>query len=130
MPPTTISGTITLPDSVKLFKAAGDETRIKMLALLLRGELCVCDLMEVLDLAQSTASRHLAYLRNSGWITGRRQGKWMYYRLTPGLKSDQFTSRILQHLQDLPEMQSFYGILAQHLLEKAQSDRCGFVRDQ
>lgn len=65
----------------KLFKALSDETRLRILSLLTAGELCVCDLMEVLQLPQSTVSRHLAYLRSTGLVDDRRQGVWMYYRL-------------------------------------------------
>ena len=64
-----------------IFKALSDETRLRILALLLDGELCVCEIIAALDLPQSTISRHLAYLRNSGWVSDRRQGVWMYYRL-------------------------------------------------
>ncbi|WP_305043992.1 ArsR/SmtB family transcription factor [Geoalkalibacter sp.] len=67
----------------RLFKALADETRLRILALLTRGELCVCDLMSILDLPQSTVSRHLAYLRNAGLVVDRRQGVWMYYQLAP-----------------------------------------------
>ena len=67
--------------TAQLFKALSDETRLRILALLTAGELCVCDLMAVLELPQSTVSRHLAYLRNSGLVEDRRQGIWMYYRL-------------------------------------------------
>jgi len=66
---------------VQRFKALSDETRLRILALLINGEMCVCDLMAILDLPQSTVSRHLAYLRNAGWVEDRRQGVWMYYRL-------------------------------------------------
>lgn len=65
----------------QLFKALSDETRLRILALLHAGELCVCDLMAILDLPQSTVSRHLAYLRHSGLVADRRDGVWMYYRL-------------------------------------------------
>lgn len=64
-----------------LFKALADETRLRILALLANGELCVCDLMATLELPQSTVSRHLAYLRNTGLVEDRRQGVWMYYHL-------------------------------------------------
>lgn len=68
--------------TAQFFKALSDETRLRILALLGSGELCVCDLMAVLDLPQSTVSRHLAYLRNTGLVEDRRQGIWMYYRLS------------------------------------------------
>ena len=66
----------------QLFKALSDPTRVRTIWLLQAGgELCVCDLMEVLDLPQSTVSRHLAYLRNAGLVNDQRKGVWMYYRL-------------------------------------------------
>jgi len=68
-------------NSVELFKALADETRLRILNLLIRGELCVCDIMAVLDIGQSKASRHLAYLRNVGLVDDRRSGVWMYYTL-------------------------------------------------
>lgn len=68
-------------NEVRIFKALADETRLSILALLLDGELCVCEVIAALELPQSTVSRHLAYLRNSSWVLGRRQGIWMYYRL-------------------------------------------------
>lgn len=68
-------------DNIRIFKALADETRLRILTLLLSGELCVCEVTAALDLPQSTASRHLAYLRKAGWVLDRRQGVWMYYRL-------------------------------------------------
>lgn len=72
--------------TVKLFKSLSDETRLRILCLLLEnGELCVCDLMHVLEQPQSTVSRHLAYLKNCGWLNDRRNGVWMYYSICSGL---------------------------------------------
>ncbi len=75
-----------MTDSVRVFKALGDETRLRILHLLRQGELCVCDIMSVLGIPQSRASRHLAELRATGLVTDRREGRWMYYTLasTPG----------------------------------------------
>jgi ArsR family transcriptional regulator len=68
--------------TAQIFKALGDETRLRIMALLVSGqELCVCDIMEALDLPQSTVSRHLSYLRNAGLVNDRRQGVWMYYKV-------------------------------------------------
>jgi len=64
-----------------LFKALGDETRLRILGLLLAGEVCVCDIHESLKIPQSKASRHLAYLRRSGLVETRRSGLWIHYRL-------------------------------------------------
>ncbi len=72
-----------------LFKALSDETRLAMLGLLLRrGELCVCDFVEVLGVSQSKASRHLRYLLNAGFVRDRREGVWVYYRVDDGAGGD------------------------------------------
>jgi ArsR family transcriptional regulator len=65
----------------QLFKALADSTRLRMLGLLLAGEVCVCHIHESLRIPQPKASRHLAYLRRSGLVETRRQGLWIYYRL-------------------------------------------------
>ena len=65
----------------KIFKALSDPIRLRMVALLLEGDLCVCDLMAVLELPQSTVSRHLANLRHAGLVEDERRGVWMFYRL-------------------------------------------------
>ena len=68
--------------TAQLFKALGDETRLRIMALLAGAqELCVCDIMAALELPQSTVSRHLSYLRNTGLVDDRRQGVWMYYKI-------------------------------------------------
>lgn len=64
-----------------LFKALADVTRLRILGLLLTGEVCVCDIHESLKIPQSKASRHLAYLRKSGLVETRRDGLWVHYRL-------------------------------------------------
>ena len=64
-----------------LFKALGDSTRLRVLGLLLTGEVCVCDIHESLKIPQPKASRHLAYLRKAGLVDTRRDGLWIHYRL-------------------------------------------------
>jgi ArsR family transcriptional regulator len=64
-----------------LFKALADVTRLRILGLLLAGEVCVCDIHETLKIPQPKASRHLAYLRRSGLVDTRREGLWIHYRL-------------------------------------------------
>jgi ArsR family transcriptional regulator len=66
----------------RLFRALGDETRLRIVALLSHGELCVCHLESALDLNQSTASRHLGILRSAGIVDSRREGTWVYYSIT------------------------------------------------
>ncbi len=66
----------TAPD---LFRAFADVTRLRLLNLLVEGELCVCDLCNVLDEVQPKVSRHLAYLRRAGLVRVQTRGKWKYY---------------------------------------------------
>lgn len=115
---------ISLPENAQLFKAIGDETRLRMMGLLKHGELCVCDLMAVLDLPQSTASRHLSYLKNSQWVVGRRSGKWMYYKLQPDLCSSHFHNSITEHICTLPALQKDYEKLVTYLEEKSNFAQC------
>jgi ArsR family transcriptional regulator, arsenate/arsenite/antimonite-responsive transcriptional repressor len=63
------------------FKALADATRLRILGLLLTGEVCVCDIHESLKITQPKASRHLAYLRRAGLVEARRDGLWMHYRM-------------------------------------------------
>jgi ArsR family transcriptional regulator len=63
------------------YKALADATRLRILALLVEGEVCVCDIHDTLRLPQPTASRHLAYLRRTGLVEARREGTWMHYRM-------------------------------------------------
>ena len=65
----------------RLFQALGDATRLRILGLLMTGEVCVCHIHESLKVSQPKASRHLAYLRRTGLVEARREGLWMYYRL-------------------------------------------------
>ena len=65
----------------QLFQALGDATRLRILGLLLTGEVCVCHVHQSLGVSQPKASRHLAYLRRAGLVETRRHGQWVYYRL-------------------------------------------------
>jgi ArsR family transcriptional regulator len=65
----------------RLFKALGDETRLRIIALLSHGELCVCHLQSALGLSQSNVSRQLGVLRAAGVVEDRREGNWVHYRL-------------------------------------------------
>ena len=69
-----------------IVKSLEDETRLRIMALLLDAEeLCVCDFMAVLQLPQSTVSRHLSHLKNAGWLSDRRAGVWIHYSLAGDL---------------------------------------------
>jgi ArsR family transcriptional regulator len=78
----------------RLFQALADRTRLRLLNLMAEQEICVCYFVQVLNAPQSKISRHLAYLRNTGIVQARRDGKWMHYRLkTP---TDAHEAAILQ----------------------------------
>src|SRR4051794_9371556 len=79
---TKTASTASLLDSARLFKAFADPVRLRLLNLLSEDrEVCVCHLHEALELPQPTVSRHLAYLRKSGLVSGRKDGLWVHYRL-------------------------------------------------
>lgn len=65
----------------QIYKALSEEIRLRIITLLTHGELCVCDLMEIFQETQSKISRHLAYLKHSGFVKSRRVGTWMHYSL-------------------------------------------------
>ncbi|HET6515634.1 MAG TPA: metalloregulator ArsR/SmtB family transcription factor [Thermodesulfovibrionales bacterium] len=83
-------------------KAISDPTRVRMLKLLERGELCVCEIMEVLDLVQSTASKHLNILKMAGLVESRKNGTWSYYHLSEKSRehNKDFLKFIALHLND------------------------------
>lgn len=66
---------------VELFKALSDETRLRLIVLLYRRELCVCQIETALGISQTKASRHLSILRRAGLLKSRREGLWVYYTL-------------------------------------------------
>ncbi|HEY9517866.1 MAG TPA: metalloregulator ArsR/SmtB family transcription factor [Gemmatimonadales bacterium] len=70
-----------IEDHRGLFGGLADPVRIRLLNLLAAGELCVCDLTEILGLPQSSVSRHLAYLRRARLVETEQQGKFAHYRL-------------------------------------------------
>jgi ArsR family transcriptional regulator len=78
----TAAAQLELADASQLCKALGDEARLRIVAILSHGELCVCHLEKALALPQPTVSRHLAVLRAAELVEGRRSGSWIHYRLT------------------------------------------------
>ncbi len=84
------------------------------------AKLCVCDLMAVLGLPQSTVSRHLAYLKRSCWVDTRRDGVWMYYLLSRESCTicKELLQSLKQHAGTLPEAESDRAALAAFLKDK------------
>jgi ArsR family transcriptional regulator len=74
--------------AARWFHALSDETRLRIVQLLSHGERCVCELTDVLDSAQSRLSFHLKTLKDAGLVEDRREGRWTYYRLRPGVLED------------------------------------------
>ncbi len=89
-----------------LFRAFSDRTRLRILSMLRGGELCVCDLIDVLAVPQAKVSRHLAYLRRAGLVKARKEGLWHYYTLTP--PKGPFHTKLIECLSccfnDVPEL--------------------------
>lgn len=72
----------------KVFKALADKNRARILKMLEEQELCVCQIMAVIGLKQSTVSKHLSVLRNAGLVKGRRNGTWIYYSISRKRRND------------------------------------------
>ena len=70
-----------MKELTSIFKALSDETRLRIVKLLEKGELCVCDIVAALDIVQPKASFHLGVLKEAGLIKDRKQGKWIHYSL-------------------------------------------------
>ncbi len=113
-----------MKNEARLFKSLADETRLKIFWLLmLKEELCVCDIMGVLGITQSKASRHLRYLYHLGWVTDRREGVWMNYSLSvaPDSPEDKQLKLLADILSSSPEAQALKDRLEQWLAGKGQN---------
>lgn len=75
---------VDLARAAELFHALSDSTRLEILEMLRGGERCVCELQDALEAAQSRLSFHLRVLKEAGLVSDRREGRWSYYRITPG----------------------------------------------
>jgi len=96
-----------MKEFVKVMKAASDPTRVKILKMLQRRVMCVCEVQAALSTAQSTASKHLKILEEAGLITASKDGTWVNYSLADGLQSPYAASLIgnIKHwLEGEPEI--------------------------
>ena len=90
-----------MKDLLNIFKALSDETRLRIIKLLDHGELCVCDIVAALEMIQPKVSFHLGVLKKAHLLQGRKQGKWMHYKIDD---SDLFKRLIiLSVLERIPE---------------------------
>ena len=101
-------------DIERFFQALGDNTRLRLLNLMGDQEICVCYFVEILNQPQPKISRHLAYLRNAGIVTTRRDGKWMHYRIVmpPNEGATRVLQEILQWFKEEKTMQADRGKLS------------------
>lgn len=100
-----------LSDRFKLdefFAALADQTRLRLLNLMRDGEVCVCFFAETLGTNNPKISRHLAYLKRAGLVTGRREGKWIHYSLSQPKdpKAAELFASLLKTLENDKEMQT------------------------
>ena len=104
-----------------MFRAFSDPLRLRILRLLQQGEICVGDLVDVLDVPQPTASRHLRYLREAELVDVRKNGRWVFYSLAESTNC--FHGRLLDCLKgcfaEVPELQQD----AQRLVDLKASGR-------
>jgi DNA-binding transcriptional ArsR family regulator len=96
-------------DVLDVTKALADGNRLRVLMALAGGELCVCQIIELLGLAPSTVSKHLSILHRAGLVEARKEGRWMYYRL-PGRAASKTVREALawvqRHLEETPQVVS------------------------
>jgi ArsR family transcriptional regulator, arsenate/arsenite/antimonite-responsive transcriptional repressor len=101
-------------DLPRFFQALGDPTRLRLLNLLGEQEVCVCYFVEILGASQPKISRHLAYLRNAGIVSARREGKWMHYRIVmpPHIGASEVLRQTVDCLKQEKAMQADLARLA------------------
>jgi len=75
-------------DLIKIFKALSDETRLRILNLMIERDCCVCEVMQTLEISQTRASRNLSQLYDAGLLEQRREGLWTIYYLSPRVTAD------------------------------------------
>ena len=87
---------------LNITKALSDENRIRALMMLTGGELCVCQIIEMLGLAPSTVSKHMSILRQAGLVETHKEGRWIYYRLADrkALKACEILNWLEKHLKN------------------------------
>lgn len=106
-----------MDDFLRQARAIADPTRMRMLKLLEGKELCVCDIMGVMGLGQSTASKHLGILKNAGLVESRKEGTWSYYRV-PGkarANNKDFLEFVASRINDDPQIKKDKRLLAKRV---------------
>ncbi len=107
-----------MKDILNILKSLSDETRLRIVNLLFEKELCVCDIMEVLEITQTKASRHLIYLKNAGLVSDRKQAQWVYYSLIKESNEKLISILVTEYLRSLPQFNNDLEKLNQWLDNK------------
>lgn len=105
---------------VDILKALSDETRLRIVNLLYEKELCVCNVMETLQISQTKASRHLIYLKNAGLVKDRKHAQWAYYSMIRDENHKFIDSLVYDNLRNLEPYKTDREILNE-LLNKNQN---------
>lgn len=113
-----------MEELLSVFKALSDETRLRMLKIMEKGDICVCDLVSVLDVSQPKISFHLNVLKEAGLIKDRKNGKWVHYSIDDSDIFKRFL--VLSVMERIPEeaMKKNFSTLSK-LLNSKNKDRCG-----
>ena len=114
-----------LESSVAAARALGHPARLRTVAMLRSGELCVCQITEVLKLASSTVSAHLKELKQAGLVTERKDGRWVYFDLTDTEDAHSWIAAALSHLSKDPQLEADEGLVAE-LRRLPVEDLCRF----
>lgn len=113
-------------DTVQLLKALSDESRLRILMSLRGGELCVCQITELLGLAPSTVSKHISILNRAGFIQGRKQGRWTFCQLSDypsGSFLEQLAAQVIKALErDAAILQD--NLKLKEIKEKGEVPKC------
>lgn len=111
---------------VELFKALSEESRLRILSLLVNGELCVCEIEACLHMSQSNASRHLAALKKCGMLTSFKQAQWTYYQIDNRFKEE--NAELWSYLEKRVKLLPGYQEDKQERQECKAQDLCGSAK--
>ncbi|MCX7749125.1 MAG: metalloregulator ArsR/SmtB family transcription factor [Clostridia bacterium] len=99
-------------------KSLSDETRLRIINLLYERELCVCDIMETLQISQTKASRHLSYLKSAGLVDDRKHAQWVYYSIVKDNNFKFIDSLVFDNLRNLQQFNDDLKRLKEELTKR------------
>ncbi len=111
-------------ETEKILKALADNNRLRMMNLLSRGELCVCEIEEILELSQTNVSRHLNKLTNAGLLDSRKEAQWVFYRINNEFLKEH--SALATYLKSSFEKNETCRVDTAKLLEAQKAPSAGF----